>query len=591
MLSNRPVPSVPQRLYSVSFRQIIVITALLVVPAEPAWSDAIVRTEAMRAATIAQYFVDESEVFLKLEIGLSGMEDFKDLLPDESYERLTGEAKPLADRLLELFTQDLYVIADEGEPITGRLRLIEPRERIRRDTISGEPLPPAEGEEPETVIYAEIEYPFESQPGSLTLGKRRPANIGFVLYHKGVAVNDFRYLSTGERVSIDWEDPWYTSFDRRALRRTYFAPMSGFLYVEPYEVRKEIILRPKDLQQWVDLGLEGLETIPVEIQAELKRRAGEFLRGRQPVVIDGEVIEPELARINFLERTLTASQVIEPPVELDLNAATLGVIFVYRTVEPLPQNVTMQWDMFSEKMPIVPVASVDQAGSLPSLLEPDYAELEWQNFLRFPELPTLQTIAPPPSVLENVMAWGRWLLLATVLFLLWRLWSRRSDENTSKQQPAAALTVMSGLTVLSFWIAPGLSLSQDYAREVVGGLLHNVYRAFDFRAEDDVYDVLRQSVNGDLLTDIYLETRRGLVLENQGGARAKVKEVELVDLDARKGEDGGMIASVTWEVGGSVGHWGHLHQRRNRYHAELDVRPVDGEWKLVSLDVLEEERL
>ena len=34
----------------------------------------------------------------------------------------------------------------------------------------------------------------------------------------------------------------------------------------PLEVRKEIVVRPKDLQQWVDLGLEGKETIPVESQ-------------------------------------------------------------------------------------------------------------------------------------------------------------------------------------------------------------------------------------------------------------------------------------------------------------------------------------
>jgi hypothetical protein len=569
----------------------MVIAVLLVVPAGFAWSDAIVRNEAMKAATIAQYFVEQTGVVLELEIGLAGIEDFKNLLPDESYKRLTGEAKPLADRLLELFTEDLYVIADDGEPITGRLRMIEPRERIRRDPISGESLPGTEGEEPETVIYAEIEYPFESRPGSLTIGKTRSANVGFVLYHQGVAVNDFRFLSPGQRLTMDWEDPWYTSFERRALRRTYFAPMSGFLYVEPYEVRKEIILRPKDLQKWVDLGLDGLDMIPVAIQAELKRRVGEFLRDRQPVVIDGEVIEPELARINFLERTLTASQVIDPPVALDINAATLGVIFVYPTVEPLPQNVTMHWDMFSEKMPVVPVASVDQAGSLPSLLEPDYAVLEWQNFLRFPELPTLEAVAAPPSVLEKAVAWGRWLVLAAVLYLLWRVWSRRDDANASKLKPAAALSILGGLAGLSFWVGPGLTLSQDYARDVVGSLLHNVYRAFDFRAEEDVYDVLRQSVSGDLLTDIYLETRRGLVLENQGGARAKVKEVELVELEARNGEDGGMLASVIWEVGGSVGHWGHLHARRNRYQAELDVRPVDGQWKLVSLEVLEEERL
>jgi hypothetical protein len=44
-------------------------------------------------------------------------------------------------------------------------------------------------------------------------------------------------------------------------------------------------------------------------------------------------------------------------------------------------------------------------------------------------------------------------------------------------------------------------------------------------------------------------------------------------------------------VHGSVGHWGHIHQRSNRYLAELTV-VVDGQqWKLQSMNVLQEERL
>jgi hypothetical protein len=34
-----------------------------------------------------------------------------------------------------------------------------------------------------------------------------------------------------------------------------------------------------------------------------------------------------------------------------------------------------------------------------------------------------------------------------------------------------------------------------------------------------------------------------------------------------------------------------VHERRNRYRAELDVTPVDGAWKLVDLEILQEERL
>ena len=134
-------------------------------------------------------------------------------------------------------------------------------------------------------------------------------------------------------------------------------------------------------------------------------------------------------------------------------------------------------------------------------------------------------------------------------------------------------------------------ISQVRANEIVSGLLHNVYRAFDFREEEQIYDVLEKSVTGELLTQIYLETRRGLELANQGGARAKVKQLELMEIDARSVGRGGFLATATWLVTGSVGHWGHVHQRRNQYRAELDVRPVDGAWKLTSIEILEEKRL
>ena len=88
------------------------------------------------------------------------------------------------------------------------------------------------------------------------------ANIGFVLYHRKLPATDFRYLGTESTVDLDWSDPWYSRFRNRNLRRQYDAPLNAFLYVEPYEVRVEIIARPVDLQQWLVPGLEGRETIP-----------------------------------------------------------------------------------------------------------------------------------------------------------------------------------------------------------------------------------------------------------------------------------------------------------------------------------------
>jgi hypothetical protein len=562
--------------------------AVLLVPASIG-ADAIIWTRAMLAPTIAEYFVNDGHVRVDLEIGLGDLEAFRNLLPDDIYEKLGHEPVPLAQRLERFFTHDLVIATDEGEPLSGRILEIKPRSRVRRDEITGEPLP---SKEAETVVFARLAYDLPGRPATLTLFGPRgsaPASIGFVAYHAGIAVNDFRYLTPTQTLDLDWEDPWYSAFRTRNLRRQYFAPMSGFLYVEPFEVRKEIIVRPRDLQHWVDLGLAGRETIPAAIQPELKRKAAAFLRQHHAVTIDGRSIEPELARVNFLERTLRTSRVIDPPVELDVYSAILGVIFVYPT-DGLPQQVTMDWDLWSERTPRIPVASVDQAGPLPAILEPDWRVLEWRNFLKHPELPTLRVLAPPPGALARWTWTLRWLLLAGVLGLL--AWSgRRLQRGVGRRGPALAASVAVLITAGGLWWSREAGLSDARAAEIVSGLLHNVYRAFDFREEGQIYDVLAKSVEGDLLARIYLETRRGLELANQGGARAKVKEIELLDLSAEAAQRGGFFATATWNVAGSVGHWGHVHQRRNQYRAELRVAPLDGSWKLVGLEILEEERL
>ena len=92
----------------------------------------------------------------------------------------------------------------------------------------------------------------------------------------------------------------------------------------------------------------------------------------------------------------------------------------------------------------------------------------------------------------------------------------------ARRATAAVSIVAVGLAVPQ--IVHSSNVSDQDAREIVGDLLRNVYQAFDYREEERIYDVLAHSVSGDLLTEIYLETQRSLEIENQGGARAKVKE-------------------------------------------------------------------
>ncbi|MGB5814665.1 MAG: hypothetical protein WBI27_05655 [Thermoanaerobaculia bacterium] len=562
----------------------------------PAFPDAIVITKAMTASTIAEVFIEESLIRAEIEIGGPDLVGFRHLMPDGVYQRLGYEPRPLAERLATFFGEDLVFRVDGGTPLPGRVAFIEPRQRVPRDEFTGEPLPAAE-DEGETVIFVILEYAFSGQPSVLTMSPPQneegfaAASIGFVAFHLGLPVNDFRYFGAEETLDLDWEDPWYSKFRNRNLRRQYDSPMNAFIYVEPYEVRTEIIARPKDLEQWVDLGLEGRDTIPVDIQYDLKQKVAAFLAEHQNVTIDGQPVEGEFDRINFLRRTLRTSSVIDPPEELDAVSATLGVIFVYPT-EGLPQEAAMTWDLFSERIQRVPGAATDEAGPLRFFLVPDDNILWWKNFLKNPTLPTLVDIAPPPGWPIRLLGWAGWLFGLGLVAAVGLQAKSSMRGGKMSRRAIAVIAILLLATAAAFATTLPARVTDEKAEGIVAALLHNIYRAFDFREESTIYDVLDRSVTGDLLTQIYLETRRGLELASQGGARAKVKEIEMLEIEPRKLQGRpGFQARCTWSVAGSVGHWGHNHQRKNKYEAELTVEPVDGVWKLTRLDLLQEERI
>jgi hypothetical protein len=577
---------------------LIVGLPIILVPASLLRSDAIVITMAMRASTIAEIFVEQDSVAVELEVGLADLDAFRDLLPDELYERLGHEPQPLVERVPRFFREGFTVRADDGAPIFGRVRSMQPRRRIVRDPITGEPLPVAE-EDREPVVFMRIVYPLPGRPGTLTIAPpvnavgATSANVGFVVYHHELPVNDFRYLGQPERLRLDWGDPWYSQFENRNLRRQFYAPISAFLYVEPYEVRKEIVARPRDFQNWVDLGLEGKAVITVEEQEEIKRRVAEFLAERNSVTIDGRPAEGQLDRIHFIFRNLRTSGVIDPPRELDPVSATLGIIFVYPT-EGLPDEVTMEWELFAPRIERVPSSATDEAGGLPYILAPDDNVLHWQNFLQNPTDPgrLVDVLAPPErrSIPLTMLA------LAGVLGLLWLGFKYGVNALKGRLPPRPALAAALVLLLLVAVTGPRAIMagrvSDDDAEQIVSALLHNTYKAFDFREEGTIYDVLARSSAGDLLTDVYLETRRSLELQNQGGARVKVKEVEVLSSDAQPLEDEvGFITRLTWNVSGSVGHWGHIHTRTNQYEARFTVKSIDGAWKFTGLELLQEQRI
>lgn len=559
--------------------------------------DAIVVNQSMQAPTIVEFFVTKDGIRAEMEIGFTDIKAFRNILPDELFEKLgLGEA-PLKDRFGDFYSKDLVILAD-GEVLVPALNGVEGKERTRRDEITGEVLP-SSGEEPETVLLVSLEYAFgDSLPKTLTIRPpgnaegRSGASIGFVLYHESVAVNDFRYLGIEVNVDLDWGDPWYSKFRHPNMKRQFDAPLRGFLYVEPFEVRKEIIARPRDLEEWIDLGLEGKETITASERKEILEKVGKFLEGRCPVSVDGKPVQGQLDRIHFVRRSLRQTSVIseDDDAEIPVVSATIGAIVVY-PITGLPQEASMEWDLFTERTPAMRGIATDEAGGLPWDVTPDDPMLVWKNYLKNPTVPGLVEIAPPPAPKRLAIP------LPAVAALLLLVFLKLSKKGTRLGYGIVLVLAVVSFIPATWWrvanpLGGDAKLDEEASTLVTGGLLKNIYRAFDFREESDIYDSLEMSVSGDLLTDVYLEVQRALQLENQGGASTKVKEVEIIDSEVQSGGDApGFVTKCQWRVVGSVGHWGHIHERKNRYDAELTVGVVDGEWKLMGLKLLGEERL
>ncbi|MCP4401517.1 MAG: hypothetical protein GY801_29995 [bacterium] len=132
-------------------------------------------------------------------------------------------------------------------------------------------------------------------------------------------------------------------------------------------MRHETLIRVKDLEQWMDLDLQGDEFIEIDQFESLKKRVGEFLLQHSNVLIGGKGLRPILDRTSFVKYTMTRTYFIEQPERLLLSTAMIGVIVTYLT-DGIPQEVVVDWELFSDRIQQVPTNAVDPAGKHDAIL-------------------------------------------------------------------------------------------------------------------------------------------------------------------------------------------------------------------------------
>lgn len=377
---------------------------------------------------------------------------------------------------------------------------------------------------------------------------------------------------------------------RRVAPSAPNASIQTFLSVEPFEVRHEVMLRLAGLVDELDLDLGG--TLEIEAQQALADRLAEMVFDNTSIMIDGEKADGLIRRADFMTVDLTGALPRPNPVPETVIDATMGIIITHPTTG-MPRKVTLEWLNFPSGIGAIPTTVIDPENVTSSLLSPQERDLEWVYALTEDPIPTVEAV--PVEPVELPIPWlALPLLVIAAILLLKGIRSDRASSFVAAARVVLALALVVGPLVETAIALPGSSgrtPSERQARRILAGLLPNIYRALEFRSEELIYDRLAISVTGETLSEVYLEQRRALEMEERGGAQARVEAVEVLHTAEISKRDHGFGVRAEWTVGGMVTHFGHRHFRQNRYNALIDVVPMDGTWKIRSIEILETERI
>ena len=371
------------------------------------------------------------------------------------------------------------------------------------------------------------------------------------------------------------------------------------IQVEPERVRFFIMLNLAFVDEIVDVAREADDDLhPVEAPW-VREALLEFFQKENQVEINGQLVEPVDVGFEMLEPDLTLLPLFPRMGKKAL--VKLQLVLDY-PAETDPRRVRMVWGAYPPDlavgsegfMPTVTIRAQLFSGGIVSPVEfiEEEPEFTWHAT---GETATDRMLAVPETVPPERLQWpmiSSILALAGVIVLFQRRFDGRAWVTMFMTFGAAFLLRPYARYELPIVVGGAALPDAIEAEEIFLPLHANVYRAFDYTAESDIYDALARSVDGDLLDELYEQVYRGLIQQEQGGAVSRVQEVRPLDVAVgaigRIPVDGrlGFTVNARWQIDGRVTHWGHSHDRTNEYHARYAVVQTEDGWRIGGSQIL-----
>jgi hypothetical protein len=474
-------------------------------------------------------------------------------------------------------------------------------------------------------VEFEYEFKYDAVPDFITIehqmgveGMLLPAELKILMKQAGSDVPYAQMMKPKmpETYRFDWTRPaltqaasdkeweeWFDAQREKSMGLMQYSAVYSFFYINQFDVRHEVLIPIATLTTMLEIEREDPGFLSVEEQDRLMEQLKVMFSRINPVVIDGIEVKPVFDKIDFFGLGLAdlAMQTQRQPVSVANGRA--GVIMSYST-KGSPTSVELTWDQFNHV-----VLSVDSV-----IIQDD--NIEKRQFSKFLADNTFKWQAPeraPLPPITNVTAavhpeqfqQGRLILpLASALLVLLGIFTvvAKPIIGSWKWVILVAFTAFAIAPLVypffqteianPFSKPPKFSVQEQEASQIFAQLHKNMFRAFDYRNESDIYDALAKSVDGELLRKLYLQINQSLKMKEQGGTVARIDEVDLLEGQLRSAAlpdgDLGFGYRSRWNVAGTVEHWGHVHQRVNEYDANFIVKLVGDNWKIVDLEMVDE---
>jgi len=485
--------------------------------------------------------VDERQVRVELQIMLEDLVLYHRLVADGELNYSAGDLKAAADKH-QKFVLDYFSILDShGNRLVGTVQ------NMSLDQIDADTIP--QRELMQRFLALDIVYALTTE---------KPEYLTFVQNFGGEqsllpAIMDIHVVSRDlfqesaqivvnrpHTVRIDWmresDGRRETLAELRKRRKEQFQARLGissysglysFLYITRFAIRHEILIPMLSLEQWLPIPRQAADFLEVEEQQAAMQAVRHFFEEHGVVTVNEQPVRGKVERVNFFGLDISDFALNAEPRRINVHQARVGVIVSYPS-RTTPASVTFSWDQFTEYAPYIDsVLLIGDQKPDRFYFHPKSTRYEWSGSFDTPQVESVRHTLP-------------------------------------------------------------LTNDRELQR-VILALLTNVYRAFEFRDDGDVYDALASSIQGDLLRQVYLRVKRSLMMAEQGGEQSQAQQIEIITVQPNNSGEG--TFEVTWRVSSTCEHWGHVHSRLTEYRAVLNLVSDNDLWKLDQFQLLDERRL